>query len=96
MMNRLGARIAAGPQGSAPNGTEAIAHCHDSHCITCSDEAVALRVVRVDGGRELALCENDDGERTSVEIALVSPVAAGDVLLVHAGTALAHAAEARA
>jgi hydrogenase expression/formation protein HypC len=69
---------------------------HDSHCITCGDEAVPLRVVKIDAERELALCENDEGERTTVEIALVQPVATGDVLLVHAGTALVHAAEAPA
>jgi hydrogenase maturation factor len=49
-------------------------------------------VIRIDEGRELALCENDSGERTSVEIALVAPVAPGDELLVHAGTAIARAA----
>jgi hydrogenase maturation factor len=65
---------------------------HDSHCITCGDEAVAMRVVRVDERRELALCERDDGARSSVEIALVAPVAAGDELLVHAGTAIGRAA----
>jgi hydrogenase maturation factor len=68
------------------------AECHDSHCITCGDEAVALRVIRIDEERELALCENDDGERTTVEIALVQPVIPGETLLVHAGTALARAA----
>jgi hydrogenase maturation factor len=69
---------------------------HQSHCITCGDEAVPLRVLRIDGDRELALCENADGERTTVEIALVQPVRVEDVLLVHAGTAIAHAAEAEA
>jgi hydrogenase maturation factor len=64
--------------------------CHDSgHCITCGDEAVPLRVVRIDTERDLALCENDAGERTTVEIALVAPVAVDDVVLVHAGTAIA-------
>ena len=64
--------------------------CDDeSHCITCGDEAVPLRVLKVDADRELALCENGDGERTTVEIALVSPVAPGDEVLVHAGTAIA-------
>jgi hydrogenase maturation factor len=53
-------------------------------------------VLRIDGDRELALCENADGERTTVEIALVQPVRVEDVLLVHAGTAIAHAAEAEA
>ena len=47
-----------------------------------------MRVMRVDPARDLALCESDGGERSSVEIALVAPVAAGDTVLVHAGTAL--------
>jgi hydrogenase maturation factor len=64
--------------------------CDDaSHCITCGDEAVPLTVVEVDERRDLALCRNADGERTTVEIALVAPVAPGDELLVHAGTAIA-------
>ena len=62
--------------------------CDEGHCITCSDEGVAMRVLRVDSGRGLALCEDDDGARSSVEIALVDAVAPGDALLVHAGTAL--------
>jgi hydrogenase maturation factor len=64
--------------------------CDDAtHCITCGDEAVPVTVVKVDADRELALCQNADGERTTVEIALVAPVAPGDELLVHAGTAIA-------
>jgi hydrogenase maturation factor len=58
------------------------------HCITCGDEAQTLRVRRVDEDRGLALCEDDDGRRSSVEIALVEPVGIGDALLVHAGTAI--------
>ena len=58
------------------------------HCITCADEGVAMRVVAVDEDRGLALCAAPDGERSSVEIALVGAVAVGDALLVHAGTAL--------
>ncbi len=61
----------------------------DSHCITCSDEAVPMTVRRVDGDRGLALCEDAAGARSSVETALVEPVAVGDTLLVHAGTAIA-------
>jgi hydrogenase maturation factor len=61
---------------------------HGQGCITCGDEAVPMRVVRVDAARSLALCEDDDGSRSSVEIALVEPVAPDDRLLVHAGTAL--------
>jgi hydrogenase maturation factor len=61
--------------------------CDDGHCVTCSDEAVPLRVVevRADG---TALC---DGE-VEVMTELVGEVAPGDELLVHAGTAIARAA----
>jgi hydrogenase maturation factor len=59
-------------------------HCGDGHCVTCSDEGVAMRVVEVrDGG--LAVC---DGE-VEVMTALVGDVNAGDELLVHAGVAIA-------
>ena len=44
----------------------------------------------VDVDRGLALCSDAAGRRESVEIALVGPVADGDRLLVHAGTAIAH------
>ena len=64
----------------------------DPHCITCGDDAVPLRVVDVDELRELALCEAADGAHTTVEIALVAPVARGETLLVHAGTAIAREA----
>ena len=66
--------------------------CDGGHCTTCSDEALPVRVVRVAPERGVALCEDEAGTRSTVEIALVDPVAPGDVLLVHAGTALAHAA----
>ena len=62
--------------------------CGTTHCITCGDDGVPMTVVRIDDDRKLALCEDAAGERTSVETALVAPVAPGDVLLVHAGTAL--------
>ena len=61
-------------------------------CITCGDLAVPMRVRRVDGERGLALCEDESGASSSVETALVEPVAEGDVLLVHAGTAIARGA----
>jgi hydrogenase expression/formation protein HypC len=68
--------------------------CHPEHgCITCGDEAVALRVITVDDARGLALCTDADGRHTTVEVALVAPVRAGDGLLVHAGTAIAPAPE---
>jgi hydrogenase expression/formation protein HypC len=65
--------------------------CEPEHgCITCGDEALPLKVVKVDAERCLALCENGEGERETVEIALVDPVHPGDGLLVHAGTAIAN------
>ena len=63
--------------------------CTSGTCITCGDVAVAMRVIQVDEERCLALCESAEGERSTVEIALVAPVVPGDVLLVHAGTAIA-------
>jgi hydrogenase assembly chaperone HypC/HupF len=65
-----------------------IACDHDVGCITCADQAVPMQVVDVVTARRLALCEDADGRRESVEIALVEPVHHGDRLLVHAGTAL--------
>jgi hydrogenase assembly chaperone HypC/HupF len=63
--------------------------CEDPHhCITCADDGVPMHVVAVDAARGLALCEDALGARQSVETALVEPVAAGDAVLVHAGTAL--------
>jgi hydrogenase expression/formation protein HypC len=64
---------------------------HLGHCITCGDEAVPLSVLSVDSERGLALCEDESGERTTIETALVEPVAPGDRLLAHAGTAIAEA-----
>ena len=51
-----------------------------------------MLVRRLDEDRGLALCEDAAGRRETVEIALVSPVAHGDRLLVHAGTAIGRAA----
>ena len=73
--------------------TNLVAQCEvHQGCITCGDEAVPMRVRRIDGDRGLALCEDGQGRRSSVEIALVEPVALGDELLVHAGTAIGRAA----
>lgn len=68
--------------------------CVAAHgCITCGDEALPMTVVEVDRGRELALCSDSEGQRSSVEIALIDAVVSGEILLVHAGTALARASE---
>jgi hydrogenase maturation factor len=67
--------------------------CGSTHCITCGDSGVEMTVVAIDAQRGLALCADADGQRQSVETALVEPVAPGDRLLVHAGTAIAALAE---
>ncbi|MBA2295407.1 MAG: HypC/HybG/HupF family hydrogenase formation chaperone [Actinobacteria bacterium] len=63
----------------------------DTHCITCSDEGLPMRVVaaRDDG---LALCADEAGAELDVMVDLVGPVTPGDGLLVHAGVALARIA----
>ncbi len=69
--------------------------CGSTHCITCGDDGVPMVVVAVDEDRCLALCADEADHRESVEIALVAPVAPGDQLLVHAGTAIATLAGSR-
>ena len=63
-------------------------NCDADHCITCGDDGVAMQVIAVDERRGLALCIDEDGDKSSVEIDLVAPVEPGNELLVHAGTAL--------
>ena len=60
-------------------------NCGSEHCITCGDDGAPMRVVRVRD--DLALCEDPDGARHTVEIALVD-AGPGDEVLVHAGVAL--------
>ncbi len=54
-------------------------------CVTCGDVAVAATVLEVDGATATVDAE---GAREQVAVELVAPVAAGDVLLCHAGIAL--------
>jgi len=63
--------------------------CTGEHCVTCSDEAVAMTVLRVDRARELALCEDEGASHRTVETALVAPIDVGERVLVHAGVAIA-------
>ena len=63
--------------------------CGSQHCITCGDDGDPMTVLAVDAERGLALCSAADGRRTTVETALVEPVAPGEGVLVHAGTAIA-------
>ena len=59
----------------------------DEHCITCSDEGIEMTVIaRTQCG---AQCRDPRGIDHRVEIELVEPVEIGDLLLVHAGVAIA-------
>ncbi len=72
---------------------DSAAQCdHTTGCITCGDEAVAMRVLKLDSARGLALCADNEGRRETVEIALVD-AAEGDLLMVHAATAIAQVDE---
>jgi hydrogenase maturation factor len=62
--------------------------CASDHCVTCSDEGVAMRVVEV-RAEALARCVDEAGGGSEdVMTDLVGQVATGERLLVHAGVAL--------
>jgi hydrogenase expression/formation protein HypC len=63
-----------------------VPECHDEACVTCSDTAVAVTVVRLLDD-DLAVVETGAGEE-EVSVALVS-AGAGDTILVHAREAIA-------
>jgi hydrogenase expression/formation protein HypC len=74
--------------GGRPEGQPAgaVPACHGDVCITCSDVAVEVRVVRL---LPDAMAVVDTGQgREQVSVALVG-AAAGDTILVHAGEAIA-------
>jgi hydrogenase maturation factor len=58
-------------------------------CITCGDEGVAMRVLRLDAPHALAVCVDEQGSTGEVDLGLVAGVEPGDAVLVHAGVALA-------
>jgi hydrogenase expression/formation protein HypC len=63
-----------------------VPECHDEVCITCSDTAVPVTIVRLlDDG--LAIVDTGQGEE-EVSVALVS-AGVGDTILVHAREAIA-------
>jgi len=72
-------RIAPERHGVAPE-------CHDDVCVTCSDQAVAVTVVRLLDD-DLAVVDTGAGEE-EVSVALVTAVV-GDTILVHAREAIA-------
>jgi len=62
------------------------AECHGDACITCSDAAVEVRVVRLLAD-DLAVADTGASEET-VSVALVT-AGVGDTILVQAGEAIA-------
>jgi HupF/HypC family len=71
---------------------QSLASCEldaEGHCITCSDEALEARVLRVDAEAGLALVTVGDATE-EIDITLVESVTPGDLLLVHGGVAIAH------
>jgi hydrogenase expression/formation protein HypC len=56
-------------------------------CITCGDVAVPLTVIGVSGPD--ARCRDERGREESVATELIGPVLPGQLLLVHAGVAIA-------
>ena len=57
---------------------------------------MAMRVTGMDAGEDLALCVDGEGAESAVAVDLVDPVETGDVVLVHAGVAIARLEEAGA
>jgi hydrogenase expression/formation protein HypC len=66
--------------------TEDLPECIGEVCITCSDTAVQVEVLRLLED-EMAVVDTEAGEET-VSVALVS-AAVGDTILVHAREAIA-------
>jgi hydrogenase expression/formation protein HypC len=66
--------------------TGPVPECHDDVCITCSDTAVAVTIVRLLAD-ELAIVDTGAGEE-EVSVALVT-AGVGDTILVHAREAIA-------
>jgi hydrogenase expression/formation protein HypC len=63
-----------------------VPQCHEEVCITCSDAAVAVTIVRLLGDG-FAVVDTGSGEE-DVSVALVS-AGIGDTILVHAREAIA-------
>ncbi len=66
-----------------------VVECTEQVCVTCSDEGRLGEVVRIPAGRFLpAVVRTATGEE-DVDVTLVGDVAPGDLVLIHAGGAIA-------
>ena len=64
-----------------------MSYCKSGHCLTCSDEAIAVKVLSVNQEAGLALVLVSD-KTEEVDTSLVEEVAPVDILLVHGGVAI--------
>ncbi len=60
----------------------------EGHCVTCSDEALPAKVLRIDQEVGLALVSVKDTTE-EIDITLVEDIEPGDTVLVHGGVAIA-------
>lgn len=74
-----------GPSGPG-EPRAAVPACHDEVCITCSDQAIPVRILQVLAD-DIALVDTGQSEE-HVSIALVT-AGVGDTVLVHAKEAIA-------
>ena len=65
----------------------------EGHCITCTDEALQVRVLYVDEENGLAQVTLN-GAVEEIDISLVESIAPGDIVLVHGGVAIERVDEA--
>ncbi len=56
-------------------------------CITCSDEGIPMTVRSLDD-TGLAVCVDEAGACSEVDVALVAPLTPGATVIVHAGVAI--------
>lgn len=78
------------PDGGDGPSASANPYCDgSSHCVTCSDEVLVARVLRIDDEVGLALVTVQD-VTVEVDVTLVDEVRTGQLLLVHGGVAIAH------
>lgn len=80
MSDRPRLPLADEPEGQLP-------HCDGEVCITCSDQAVEVRVLRLLDA-DMAVVATGAGTEEEVSVALVD-AAPGDSILVHAKEAIA-------
>ena len=64
----------------------------DPTCITCGDVAEEAAIVAFGPAVGLARCRTAEGRETTVDVGLVADPAVGDLVLVHAGAAIARIA----